>query len=147
MSDEGKPKFEAGATMQIDLDQVQLVDLNLPGKDAAMSAARKTPPPLPALPPEVLHQAAAPAGSAAVSRPPASTTPMVRSVGPAPQPDSKKNVLYVGIIVVVVVVAIAAGLAVGRSVGGSSAAAPSASAGPSPRASGPVLTLPPIEVK
>ena len=52
MGDDDKRKFEPGATMQIDLDQVQLVDLE------GIAKSRKVPPPLP---PESLQP---PAGEA-----------------------------------------------------------------------------------
>jgi hypothetical protein len=153
MGDDDKRKFEPGATMQIDLDQVQLVDLE------AAAKSRKVPPPLPPLPPEATQ----PAETPSQARP--SAAPRVASVAPRPPsiaapPESRaRNLMHIGIIVVVVAVAIAAGLAVGRGVGGTAAATPSASAAsaaapvarpavaPSAVPSGAVLELPPFEVK
>jgi hypothetical protein len=144
MADSEKPKFEPGATMQIDLDQVQLVDLEA-GK------VRSKPPPLPPEPP------VAPVNvHAAISQPPPPPSSALppRSAAPTPPPSAAKNVLYVGIIIVVVAVAIVAGLAVGRGVRGGAAPAPSAGLGaPSSSQTAPpvestnVLTIPPVEVK
>ena len=131
MGDDDKRKFEAGATMQIDLDQVQLVDLEA-------ARGRKVPPPLPPLAPET-------------SQPQAAAVPRATSVAPsrpAPAAGNAKNVMYIGLIAVVGGLAIAAGLAVGRGVGRTAGAVPSASAPPSPPVSSAgVLEIPPTEVK
>ncbi len=147
MDEDDKPKLHAGATMQIDLDQVQLVDLDK-GRE------RSKPPPLPPMPPqEQVSQVSAPAAiSASPPRP---------SAAPAPLPSNAKNLMHVGIIVLVVALAVVAGLAVGRGFGRPAATAPSASA-PAPTVSTPapvvshttqtapsneVLIIPPVEVK
>jgi len=129
-SDKRKP---AGATIQIDLTDVQLVD-----PDAAMRGpeSNRAPPPLPA---SALVPPAAPATAS-----PARTGPTSRQLA----------VLIAG-----VVIAIAAGLAVGLGARGGAAPAASASTPrspssppvalrpPSPAPSASVLTIPPIEVK
>jgi hypothetical protein len=142
MGDDDKRKFEPGATMQIDLDQVQLVDLEAGAK------SRKTPPPLPASMPPL------PAIEAPTSTAPAVTSVAPSSRAPAPAaPSAANNAMHIGIIVVVVAAAIGAGLAVARGLRGSPAAAasaaPSASAAPvkSSEPAGGVLEIPPIEVK
>jgi hypothetical protein len=135
MGDDNKRKFEPGATMQIDLDQVQLVDL-----DAARG--RKVPPPLPPLAPLAPETSQPSAGEAAA-------VPRATSVAPSrppPAAGNAKNVMYIGLIAVVVGLAIAAGLAVGRGVGRTAGAVPSASA-PPPASSAGVLEIPPTEVK
>jgi hypothetical protein len=132
MGDDDKRKFEPGATMQIDLDQVQLVDL-----DAARG--RKVPPPLPPLAPETSQ----PSGGQAAAVPRATSVAPSR---PPPAAGNAKNAMYIGLIAVVVGLAIAAGLAVGRGVGRTAGAAPSASA-PAPASSAGVLEIPPTEVK
>ena len=148
MSDPEKPKFHAGATIQIDLDQVQLVD-----PDAASGAAggdagvprRTAPPPLPATAmPEVMASAATPA-------PPRSPALALAARQKAAQKDPKLA-LHIGVVIGVVVLAVVAGLVVASRVRGGPASA--ASASPSgteaPSASAPassaVLTIPPIEV-
>lgn len=124
MGEDDKRKFQAGATMQIELDQVQLVDL-----EAAV--ARRTPPPLPDLPP----------GATASSAPP---RPLVTEAPPA---SAGKNLVYLGLIAIVVALAVAAGLMVGRRVSASAPAASSAAVLPSAAPPSGVLTIPPIEVK
>jgi hypothetical protein len=143
MGDDDKRKFEPGATMQIDLDQVQLVDLE------ASAKSRKTPPPLPEMPPMPEMPA------------PTSTAPAVTSVAPSSRAPTRaasavNNAWHIGIIVLVVAVAVGAGLGVVRLLRGSPAAAASAVpavssaiAAPvkSSEPTGGVLEIPPIEVK
>jgi hypothetical protein len=147
MSDPEKPKFQAGATIQIQLDQVQLVDPDAPAADGDAGKARRTaPPPLPATAmPEVMASAATPAPPRASGSPQQSA-----------QKDAKLA-LHLGAVIGVVVLAVAAALVLAWRVraGG---AAPAASASPSalpatgappgsaPASSG-VLTIPPIEVR
>jgi hypothetical protein len=117
-----KDKLPPGATIQIDLAQVQLVDLT-PGPPSA----RKTPPPLPQ------------------GAPPTSLPPQPAQVGET----RSMKALHVAGVALVVVVAVVAGLWVGG-VFRSSNATPAASAAPSASPSVPassVLTLPPIEVR
>jgi hypothetical protein len=144
MSDPEKPKFHAGATIQIDLDQVQLVDPDAAAGGDAGAPPRTAPPPLPAtaMMPEVMASAATPA-----PRNPA----LAAAQRKAGQRDPK-FALHIGLVVGVVVLAVVAGLVVASRVRGGST--PAASASPSeteaPSASAPassaVLTIPPIEV-
>jgi hypothetical protein len=136
MSEEDKPKFQAGATIQIDLDQVQLVDLDAHPSSPAMS--RMTPPPLP-------QEAPAPQ-EAALRASRASAAP----VAAAPAASRGRNLLYMGLIGVVVLLAIAAGLVVGKRVRGSAATTAPSAVVPSATHAAPVdsvLTIPPIEVR
>jgi hypothetical protein len=154
MSDPEKPKFQAGATIQIQLDQVQLIDPEAPPEADAGVPRRTAPPPLPAtaMPdatamPEVMASAATPA-------PPRSAALALAAQRKAAQKDSKLA-LHLGVVIGVVVLAVIAGLvvawrvragsaAVAGSASPSGAEAPSASALP---ASSAVLTIPPIEVR
>lgn len=148
MTDPEKPKFQAGATIQIDLDQVQLVDPDAPPAGDASTAPRKTaPPPLPPTAmPEVMASAATPAPA----------RPTGAAGGRAPAQKDPKLALHIGIVVGVVVLAVVAALVVASRVrGGSPAEAASASpsgapltggASAAPSSSG-VLTIPPIEVR
>lgn len=129
-SDKRKP---AGATIQIDLADVQLVD---PEAASRGPESHKAPPPLPA---------------SALAPPPAAATASPARTGPTSR--------QLAILIAGVVLAVAAGLAVG--LGGRSGAAPAASAStppspsnppvalrpPSPAPSASVLTIPPIELK
>lgn len=146
MSDPEKPKFQAGATIQIDLDQVQLVDPDAAAGSAEGSKPRTSgPPPLPATAmPEVMASAATPA------------PPRASSASHGTAQKDAKLALHLGVVIGVVVLAVAAGLFVAWRVRGSGAApaasgapsaAPATGAAPasSPASSG-VLTIPPIEV-
>lgn len=120
----------AGATIQIDISDVQLVD---PDAAARGPGSGKTPPPLPA--------------SGLAQPPPA----------PASQARTGPTRRQLAVLVAGVVVAIAAGLAVGLHARRAPAAAASAVSLPStppvavparlPAPSASVLTIPPIEVK
>jgi hypothetical protein len=140
---EMKRRLLAGATMQIDLAQVQLVDI--PPSAPALRSTK--PPPLPA---DASVPPAAPDAPTSATHPPASMRVPAGSTAPAAVPP--RTGAHIALVVVVVVLAIVAGLAVGRRMRGSVAAAPaSGAASPSaPAASasqGNVLTLPPIEVR
>jgi hypothetical protein len=147
MSDPEKPKFQAGATIQIELDQVQLVDPDAPtGGDAGMPP-RTAPPPLPGTAmPEVMASAATPA-----PRPSAALSLAAQRKAARKDP---KLALHLGVVIGVVVLAVVAGLVVAWRVRGDGSS-PAASASPSgteaPSASAPsssaVLTIPPIEVR
>jgi hypothetical protein len=146
MSDPEKPKFHATATIQIDLDQVQLVDPDAPRDDDAGAPRRTAPPPLPGTAmPEVMASAATPA-------PPRSPALELAARQRATQKDPK-FALHLGVVIGVVLLAVIAGLVVASRVRGGSA--PAASASPSgteaPSASAPasssVLTIPAIEVR
>jgi hypothetical protein len=148
-----KGKLGAGATMQVNLDQVELLNLELAKSPAPPSAARKTPPPLPGMLPPTpgggIESAADPAAVAAAPVPAAPPAPT--SLAPAPAEPPSRMALHIGVIVVVVAVAVGAGLLVARAVRGTSTAttAPSA-AEPSATHTAPVdsvLTIPPIEVR
>ena len=89
MSDPDKRKPSANATIQIDLDQVQLFDPDAaPGGADAKPGAHKIPPPLPATPPV-----------------PSAAAPAPRSLG--------KTIAYVAMFVALLAVAIVGGLMVG----------------------------------
>ena len=131
MSDPSKRK-DPNATIQIDLDQVQLYDPSAtPEPGGSQPGARKVPPPLPTPPPF-----------------PAATQP-------AP-PSPAKTIAYVAMLVVLVGLAIVGGLMVGRRAGGTASVAPvpsatgpgavTASAAPSASAAPATLTLPTIEM-
>jgi hypothetical protein len=148
MSDPEKPKFNPTATIQIDLNQVQLVDPDAPAGGDAGAPRRTAPPPLPATGtamPEVMASAATPA-------PPRSPALALAARQRAKQKDPKLA-LHIGVVIGVVVLAVVAGLVVASRVRGGSA--PAASASPSgaeaPSASAPasssVLTIPAIEVR
>ena len=135
MSDPTKRKPDANATIQIDLDQVQLFDPDA----SAGGAARKVPPPLPATAPDA-------AGS-----------PGALAVGPAQNPA--RTIAIVAMFVMLIAAAIAGGLLVGTRARGTgdapSAAAPAATA-PSPApgtsaaqpaTSAGTLTVPTIEMR
>ena len=143
-----KGKLGAGATMQVNLDQVELVNLELARSPGPPSAARKTPPPLPAMPPPT-PGAEEGAGDAAASVPAAPPAPT--SLAPAPAEPPRRLALHIAVIVVVVAVAVGAGLLVARAVrGGSTATTAPSAAEPSATHTAPVdsvLTIPPIEVR
>ena len=137
MSDPGKRKVDPNATIQIELDQVQLYDPNAtPPPEASEPGTRKAPPPLP--------------------------TPAPMAVGAqAPPPSAAKTIAYVAMIVVLVGLAIVGGLLVGTrargtpndapmpsatTVGSTAAATPAAAPSASASAAPPMLTLPTIEM-
>jgi len=146
MSEPEKPKFNPGATIQIELDQVQLVDPDAATGGDPAATRRTAPPPLPATAmPEVMASAATPAprGSAVPS-----------AAGRQTAQKDAKLALHLVTVIGVVVLAVVAGLVVAWRVRGSGSA-PAASASPSaapgtsasaPASSG-VLTIPPIEVR
>jgi hypothetical protein len=130
MSDRDPPKrrVDPNATIEIQLDQVQLVDPNAP----PAPEPRKTPPPLPM--PEEL---------------PVLDLPPPRSAG--------KAIAYVALVVVLVGMAIVGGLMVGMHARGGATTAPAPSAttlataaapttAPAASSAAPTLTLPTIEM-
>jgi len=138
MTDPSKRK-DPNATIQIELDQVQLYDPStIPEPGASEPGARKAPPPLP-------------------------TPPPFPAAAEAPSPSAAKTIAYVAMIVVLVGLAIVGGLLVGTRARGSADVAPAPSATtattattavaatPAPSASasaGPqMLTLPTIEMR
>jgi hypothetical protein len=149
-------KLGAGATMQIDLDQVQLVDLEAvrsPSASPVSPNSRKTPPPLPEgmLPPAPPAEPGSETHPASAPVPPPPLAPT--SLAPAPAEPPSKLAMHIGVIALVVGVAVAAGLWVAHAVGsrgGTTTTAPSA-AEPTATHSAPpvdsVLTIPPIEVR
>jgi hypothetical protein len=133
MSDPSKRK-DPNATIQIDLDQVQLYDPSATPPPASPSepGARKVPPPLP----------------------PSASLP---GIAPAPPPSPAKTIAYVAMIVVLVGLAILGGLMVGTRARGTPQVAPAPSstvadtpapsAAPSASAAPATLTLPTIEMR
>ena len=131
MSDPTKRKPDANATIQIDLDQVQLYDPNAtpPPPEGSEPAARKVPPPLP----------------------PSASLPGIAQAAPR---SPAKTIAFVAMFVVLLGVAILGGLMVGTRARGTVQVAPpepTAAATPSsaPAASSatPTLTLPTIEMR
>jgi len=131
MSDPSKRK-DPNATIQIDLDQVQLFDPGaIPEPDASEPGARSLPPPLPA----------------------SASLPGVAQAAP---PNPAKTIALVAMFVVLIGLAIVGGLMVGSRVGGKAQVtpAPSATTGavatpsavPSSSAAPATLTLPTIEM-
>ncbi len=135
MSDPSKRK-DPNATIQIELDQVQLYDPSaIPEPGASQPGARKVPPPLP-------------------------TPPPIPAASVATPPNAARTIAYVAMIVVLVGLAIVGGLMVGTRARGTANVAPAPSATtatpavaaapatPSASASAapPMLTLPTIEM-
>jgi hypothetical protein len=137
MSDPTKRKPDANATIQIDLDQVQLFDPNsVPPPSPSEAAMRKAPPPLP-------------------------TPPPFPAAAQATAPSPAKTIAYVAMIVVLVGLAIVGGLLVGTRARGPAPVAsvpvvPSATTAepavvpatePSASAAPKTLTMPTIELR
>jgi len=134
MSDPSKRKPDANATIQIDLDQVQLYDPNAtpPPPDAGGSVARKAPPPLP----------------------PSASLPGVAQAAPR---SAAKTIAMVAMFVLLIGVAIVGGLMVGTRARGTvqaplpsttAATATQAATAPPAASSAPAtLTLPTIEMR
>jgi hypothetical protein len=129
-SDPPKRRFDPNATIQIDLDQVQLDDARAASaRDSSAPVRRTTPPPLP---------------------------PPLPIVTLAPPPKPGRTVLYVAVFVVLIGLGIAGGLLVGmrarRGVASIPAALPATTASatssvaPSASSAAPTLTLPTIEI-
>ena len=135
MSDSSKRK-DPNATIQIDLDQVQLYDPNAtPDPGASEGHGRKVPPPLP------------------LPLPPSASLP---GIAQAAAPNPARTIALVAMFVVLIGLAIVGGLMVGtRGKGGQITPAPSAttaavaspSAVPSTSAAPATLTLPTIEMR
>jgi len=133
MTDPSKRKVDPNATIQIELDQVQLYDPGaIPAPGASEPGARKVPPPLP-------------------------TPPPFPAAAPAPPHSAAKTIAYVAMFVVLIGLAIVGGLMVGMRARGAVnvAPAPSAttvgaatpSAAPSASEAPRTLTLPTIEMR
>jgi len=131
MSDPSKRK-DPNATIQIDLDQVQLFDPSTtPEPAGSQPDGRRVPPPLP-------------------------TPPPFPAAGQAQPFNAGKTIAYVAMLVVLVGLAIVGGLMVGRRAGGTASVAPvpsatgpgavTASVAPSASAAPATLTLPTIEM-
>jgi hypothetical protein len=117
MSDPSKRK-DPNATIQIELDQVQLYDPSaIPEPGASEPGARKVPPPLPPPPP-------------------------FPAAAQAPPPSAAKTIAYVAMIVVLVGLAIVGGLMVGTRARGTADVAPAPSATTATTATPAVATTP-----
>ena len=130
-SDPPKRRFDPNATIQIDLDQVQLDDGRAASarESSAPPVRKTTPPPLP---------------------------PPLPIVTLAPPPKPGRTVLYVAVFVVLIGLGIAGGLLVGMRARGGVASVPAtppattasatSSVAPSASSATPTLTLPTIEI-
>jgi hypothetical protein len=126
-SDPPKRRFDPNATIQIDLDQVQLADaMAASARESSAPVRRTTPPPLP---------------------------PPLPIVTLAPPPNPGRTALYVALFVVLIGLGIAGGLLVGMraqrgvaSVPPATTASATSSVAPSASSAAPMLTLPTIEI-